>query len=343
MSTFGSIKSHCTRTALFMGALILLTIPMQVFASTWDEPWHRDVVAKADSFGRYELISATPTRAVFKEILHLAGAQTGANVEIDGFYGTLTSQTTIVGPGGRVVDDEWSLTFRNPGTQYYLFLQKAPSGNTWRIATPTSGFAPVRDEKVTATFRISVHLALVDARTFEMTQACIFDKLHGKSECSPNVSAFINQQLSLPPAEVSAAAPPAQMDRFFNQHVALETAYLTRYSLSRETLVKFLSDSSFHTQISAVRALAASTVADRNAMLMNFVTDDTRDALARVVAVAMIRETNGRELKDQLAAYAPKASVQEVGLVSNIMDPRVGTRFPENLKKAIEELLTSWK
>jgi hypothetical protein len=107
--------------------------------------------------------------------------------------------------------------------------------------------------------------------------------------------------------------------------------------------VKFLSDSSFHTQISAVRALAASTVADRNAMLMNFVTDDTRDALARVVAVAMIRETNGRELKDQLAAYAPKASVQEVGLVANIMDPRVGTRFPENLKKAIEELLTSWK
>jgi hypothetical protein len=234
------------------------------------------------------------------------------------------------------------LGFRNPGTHYYLFLQKAPAGGTWRIATPTSGFAAVRNEKVTATYRISFHQALVDAKTYETTQTCIFEKLHGKSECLANVYGFINQQLALAPAAVSSTAPD-QMDRFFNQHVALETAYIARYALQRDVLVKFLREPDFHTQISATRALGASALPDRTTMLMNFVMDDSRNLMARIVAVAMIRENGGSELKEQLAAYAPKAPVQEVWLFDNIMDPRVGTRFPGSLKEALEQLLASWK
>jgi len=78
-------------------------------------------------------------------------------------------------------------------------------------------------------------------------------------------------------------------------------------------------------------------------MLMAFVADDTRNLLARVVAAEMIREAGARELMDSITAYVPKASTERVGLGMNIMDPRIGTRFPESLKQALEKLVADWK
>jgi hypothetical protein len=142
---------------------------------------------------------------------------------------------------------------------------------------------------------------------------------------------------------MSANASPEQVDQFYKHHIALETAYLTGYVIDRETLSKFLKDSVAHTQISAVRALRAADSKERNAMLMSFMTDDSRNILARVVAVQMIREAGAKELKDQIVAYVPKASSTEVGLGIQIMDPRIGTRFPDSLKAALEELIAEWK
>jgi len=235
------------------------------------------------------------------------------------------------------------LIFNGPGARYYLFLKKAPAGSRWRIASPTTGFAKVGvDAKVIATFRISLHQAAVDSNTYELTQICIFKKLHGE-ECSADLYRYILTQLSLEPPVMSQNATPEQADRFFNQHAALETSYLIGYSVDRETLSKFLRGSDFHTQISAVRALRSSDSRERNAMLMAFVVDDTRDLLARVMAVQMIREVVARELMDSITAYIPKASTEPVNLGMDIMDPRIGTRFPESLKDALEKLVADWK
>jgi hypothetical protein len=322
------------------GIVLILALSSTLSAETWDEPWHRDVVAKSDAFGLYEVVSTSPTKVVFKEVRHLAGIQTGPNVELTGYYSREVMSSSIV---NGVRTDESSLRFKGPGTRYYLFLKKASSGTTWTMASPTSGFAEVQPgDKVVSTFRISVHQALVDSGIYELSQTCIFRKLHGQ-ECSPDVSSFIQTQLAGAPAAMSNNASAEQADLFFKQHAALETAYLTGHAIDRETLSKFLKDSVFHTQISAVRALRALDPKERNAMLMSFVTDDSRNILARVVAVQMIRETGARELKDQLVAYAPKAPSTEVGLGIAIMDPRIGTRFPSSLKSALEELIAEWK
>jgi len=320
--------------------LLILALCTSLSAETWDEPWHRDVVEKSDAFGLYEVVRTSPTRVVFKEVRHLAGLQTGPNVELTGYYsGNVVSTSTVNG----VRTGESSLSFKGPGTRYYLFLKKVSGSTTWVIASPTSGFAEVQPgDKVISTFRISVHQALVDSGTYELAQTCIFRKLHGQ-ECSPDVYSFIQTQLAAAPAAMSNNASAEEADLFFKQHAALETTYLTGYAVEPEILSKFLEDSVFHTQISAVRALRALASKERNAMLMSFVTNDSRNILARVVAVQMIRETGARELKDQIIAYVPKASSTPVGLGIAIMDPRIGTRFPASLKSALEELIAEWK
>lgn len=319
----------------FPGILVMLALCSTLYAATWDEPWHRDVVAKADAFGLFEVVNASASRVTFKQIRHLAGVQTGAEVQVNGYYSReLMSSSAING----VSTAGSPLQFKGSGTRYYLFLKKA--GTTWHIASPTSGFAEVRaDTMVVGTFRISVHLALIDANTYELSQTCIFRKLHGE-DCSADIYTYIRTQLSAAPPEGDS---PEQMDRFFKQHVALETAYLSGYALDRETLSKFLPNANVHTQISAVRALRASNFPERNATLMAFVTDETRAPVARVMAVQMIKEAGLRELKEQIAAYLPKASSAEVGLGIAIMDPRIGTRFPDSVKAALQELLAEWK
>ena len=113
------------------------------------------------------------------------------------------------------------------------------------------------------------------------------------------------------------------------------------YSLAKENLSKFLESSVFHTQISAVRALAATSFNDRNELLMAFVVDPKKNLLARVIAVQMIEEVKATELRERIASFSPNASTERVGLGISVMDPRVGTRT--SLKQAIEELLDHWK
>ena len=322
-----------------LGALVVLTLSSSAQAATWDEPWHRDVVAKADAFGLYEVVGASPAGFVLKSVRHLAGSETGTNVVVDGYYaGELLSSSSVNG----VKTAGSAVTLKGAGTRYYLFLKRAPSGSTWQLATQTSGFAEVRsDGKVAATFRISIHQALVDSRTYELTQTCIFRNLHGE-QCPPEVSAFIQTQLSAAPGSLASDAAPDEVDRFFTQHAALETAYLTASSVDLATLAKFLKDPLSHTQISAVRALSASVSKERNATLIAFVTDDSRNMLARVFAVQMLREVGARELKNEITAYVPNAPTTGVGLGIDIMDPRIGTPFPGSLKLALEALVREW-
>jgi hypothetical protein len=327
-------------------------------AATWDEPFHRDVVLGADSFGLFETVNVTPFTATFKRIRTLAGADTGETAVVDGFYESIAPATSSTRPG-QTYDDEWTLRFRG-GRRYYLFLKRAPAsganalrapgatpamgGESWRIATPTGGFAELQaDGSVIATFRHSLHQALVDAPTFELLQTCAFDALHQARPCSPGVQTFIDAQLATTPASLAGAPSAAELESFFKQHAALETAYLIGHAIDPGRLEPFLRAPFFHTQVSAVRALARSQAPDRNTRLATFVMDEERDPLARVFAVAMIRELRAVELKDRLAAYLPTASAQTVSLGAQVMDSRIGTLFPASVRHALERLMDEWK
>jgi len=320
--------------------LLCFAFSTPVFATTWDEPWHKDVVAKADSFGLYQAVSSTSRHAVFRKVQTFAGAATEESVEVDGFYGLTLMSTSSISPG---IDGDWDETFRS-GSRYYLFLKKAPTGKTWKIATPTTGFASIQTTgKVVATYRISLHQATVDPKIYELTQTCIFVRLHGSDKCSPEAYKYIDDQVSVAAPTMSGNVLPDQVDRFFTQHAALETAYLAGYPLPLEILSKFLANAYIHIQISGVRALSVSNLKDRNQLLMTFVMDRMKDPVARVIAVRMIREVNARDLKDQVITYLPNASSEETGLGMNIMDPRVGTVFPSSVKEALTQLVAEWK
>src|SRR5262249_33269663 len=142
----------------------------------------------------FEIVSATPTEAVFTEVRHLAGKPAGETVTVNGVYVTPASLSSR----GNAPDDEWTLRFPKTG-RVYLFLQSATDG-TYRLPTPTAGVALVAaDGNVRATFRHSLHQALIDSGSYELTQTCIFQKLHG-TDCAPEVGQFINTQLSGAPA-----------------------------------------------------------------------------------------------------------------------------------------------
>jgi hypothetical protein len=340
---------------------VVLFMGVATYAATWDEPFHREVVLGADSFGLFEPVSVTPFTTTFKRIRTLAGADTGETATVDGFYGSTVPLTMLSRPG-QSYDDEWTLRFRS-GRRYYLFLKRSPgagaatgavakvpggapdaAGESWRIATPTGGLAEVQpDGTVVATYRHSLHQGLVDASTFELTQTCVFDALHKARPCSPDVQQFIDAQLETAPASLDGVPSAAERESFFKQHAALETAYLIGHPVDPRRLDPFLRAPFFHTQISAVRALARSQAPDRNIRLATFVMDDSRDPLARVFGVAAIREVHAVDMKDRLVAYLPNASTQRVGLGARVSDSRIGTVFPNSVRDALAQLLDEWK
>src|SRR5688572_25079911 len=101
-------------SAILVSAILL--VGAVTHAATWDEPFHRDVVRAADSFGLFETVSATPFTTTFKRIRMLTGVDTGESVNVDGFYESIAPATTSTRPG-QTYDDEWTLRFRS-GRRY---------------------------------------------------------------------------------------------------------------------------------------------------------------------------------------------------------------------------------
>ena len=106
-------------------AFVALLAVAVVDADVWDEPWHRDVVLGADSFGLYDVISVGPMTTTFARVRTFAGIATDETVTVDGFYGSTTPVTTMIRPGQNY-DDEWTLRFR-AGRKYYLHLKRSPA------------------------------------------------------------------------------------------------------------------------------------------------------------------------------------------------------------------------
>ena len=312
-----------------LGVLSIL-LSATVSAHTWDEPWHKEVVTKSETFGLYEVLINSGSSLELKLIQHLAGEETKSKIRVSRYY--LFEGAPLVSE----VDDH--PFYYKKGQKIYAFLTK--EGGEFSVATPTAGIDELMPGgSVAATYRHSLHRAKANVKDYELLQTCIFNYLHGQN-CPPESIGFITAALKEPVAVLSETVSAEEADRFFLQHGALETAYLISMKLDSEILDPFLESGFFHVQISAVRALSVSDISDREEKLVSYVKSGEKAGVARVMAVILLKKSPSRNTVDLLRQYAKDAPEDEVYLGGDIMDPRVGTWYPESVKAAIEWFLS---
>jgi len=189
---------------------MLIQIPSLLLGAVWNEPRHKQVVTEADTLGLFQIESASPLKSIARKVRHLAGSETPDTIEINSFYTDPSSLSARIG----TYDDEWTLHLK-ASRKYYLFLKGSHDANSWRLASPTAGFAEVGDDgMVSATFRISLHRALLDSSAYELLQICIFEKLHSTSTCSSEVYKYIDEQLSKDPRPSIQTRQKRKADHF---------------------------------------------------------------------------------------------------------------------------------
>jgi hypothetical protein len=315
-------------------ALFFLMISFKIFSHTWDEPWHKEVVAGSDTFGLYEVVDNSGFSIKLNQIKHLAGENTEKEIEVSKYY--LFDWTSNASD----LDDhpfEYS-----KGQKVYAFLKKEEG--QYAVATPMSGIARImEDGSVHATYRHSLHGAKSYPQEYEILQTCIFNYLHAV-ECEANAEALVKEALKDPVGVLSENVSEEDVERFFSQHAALETSYLAKIQNSIGVLRPFLDSDFFHVQIGAVRALAVSNYSNKEGELLSFVASDDKDGVARVMAVLLLSEFPSENAVNFLHGYLNKAPEEEVYLgATSIMDPRVGTWYPQSVKAAVEWYLTENK
>ena len=296
-------------------------------ATTWDEPWHNEVVKKADYFVLAKVIGNDSQKWVRIIILkQFGGKHLRDTITITNFYLlSLCSYSSGEGP---------DFSFKNVDSCYFLI--KTNAKNEYCIATPTAGYAILRYGKVHATYRHSYHQALVDPLIYENTMSAIFNNYHGLPYDKAYINNFVDKYLSLKPAGLG----DSEIETFFNQHVALECVYHLRLPNYYSKIISFLLDSSanFHSQISAARALIAYNTAESKQMLLKKIRDKKTIDFVKVMCIWTLADFKPKELKADLAKIEVTASEKENGFGGDIMDPRVCTSLP-TVKGAIKDLV----
>jgi hypothetical protein len=314
--------------------LLTLFIFISVKATTWNEPWHDEVIKSSDSFVKAKIRENKGRLATAEVIKHLGGSSIPAQFNISGY---LKLQLTSYSSG----DEGLPLPFDN-GDTYYLFLRKSEKDNSYQIATPTSGFALLKEGFVTATYRHSYHRALVPEEVYEKTMTSIFLDSKGKEYDKNYIESFIKEQLSLPVSELSEDVNAAGSKRFFLQHVALESIYHLGVAADLKMLIPFLESKGYHAQISASRAISRINSPQAKEALMKFI-EGKGFGFAKVMSIWGLKRLNAKEMKPRLETFLKSGKDEETGFGGSIMDPRVGTFFPSSVKESVKALLTEWK
>ncbi len=310
--------------------LMLMLGCVDAMAHTWDEPWHKEVVSQANSFGLYEVKKVSGQTLKLKLVKHLAGEKTKKKIKVSDFYLYEKMSSSAADEHG---------FWLGKGQRVYLYLHK--DGRKYTLATPTAGSDKILDdESVGATFRHSLHKTQIDIVAYEALQTCIFISLHNGACASETVDFHILVPLKERVSVLSAEALAEDFELFFKQHAALESAYLAGYALPNDLLAPFLESEFFHVQISAVRALSVSHDAAKVKKLVDFVLSKHGTGIAKVMAVIMLNELKASDVNERLQAYLPISSSEEVYLGGDIMDPRIGTWYPPSVKAAIEWFLS---
>ena len=318
--------------SLLFSVLTCFIIAHTARATTWDEPWHEEVMRNSDSFVKVKVTENQGSRIKADVIKLLAGANTPQQIELDGF-----SRLRLLSISS--ASDELRPPLR-PGQAYYLFIKKAEKTNAYQLPTPTSGWAKIEGGNVHATYRHSYHQALVPEDVYEKTMQAIFNGSKGRPYDSSLINEFLKEQLTQAVA-VLKDDDPVMMRRFFLQHVALETFYHLGKGADLSVLVPYVNSDSYHVQISACRAVSRIDSPASKELLMKFI-EGKGAGFAKVMCVWGLKRLNAREMIPRLEAFLKTGTDQETGFGGSIMDPRVGTLFPDSVKGSIKQLLDEW-
>jgi hypothetical protein len=315
--------------SLFKILLIaLLFTTFDAIATTWDEPWMDKVITQADCFLLGQVKSVNSTEGITINVIKIiAGQGVQREIKITGFYLLrLCSTSSGDGPG---------FNFKGIDSCYF-FLKKNDKGS-YSLATPTTGFAWVKDGVVAGTYRHSYHQARTTAKVYEPTMLAIFNNYHKLPYDAGFINNFVASNISSKPAGSTAD----EMEAFFNQHIALECIYHLRLPGYSTQISNFINATySFHAQVSAARALIAYNTPKSINELMTLITDSATNDFVKVVAVWTLSAHKPAELKTKLVALGEKASTEENGFGGNIMDPRICTNIP-TVKDALDSLAKS--
>lgn len=291
-------------------------------AETWDEPWQKEIIQKAEYFILGNVIRKDSLGAQI-EILHNFGSNELPNrILINGF--SLLDLTSSSGKGLNMEFEE--------GQKFYFLLTKKDDGN-YAIPTPTSGFALLDEENnVYATYRHSYHQALIPKDIYEMTYRAIWDHYHNQEKNKDDVLVFINEQIDKKPAGFSED----EISDFFLQHAALETTYLLDIPVELARIRKFAESDNFHSRVSSVQLMSLLDNKETKDFLFEFIQNEKNENFEKVIAIRSLKKIGGEEYKSKLLEIRDSLSDEETGFGGNIMDPRVGTSFPSP-KEAVKE------
>jgi hypothetical protein len=311
--------------------LLLFVSAITIRATTWNEPWHEEVVKRAESFVKVRITGASPALCKAEVLKSLAGATVPKEFELSGF-----SLLNVTSTSGDTL--ELALPFRQ-NEIYYLLITRNPKTNRYQIPTPSAGWAWLKEGTVRCTYRHSYHQALVPEDVYELTMTAIFDGLHGQSYDRDSVIKFVQEQLSGPVAELGK--DDSINKKFFLQHAALETFYFLKQGVELSRLLPFLESKAFHVQVSACRAVSAIDSAAAKETLMKFI-ESKSNGFAKVMCVWGLKRLKAREMIPRLKTFMDRGEDQNTGFGGDIMDPRVGTFFPASVKAAAWALLNEW-
>ena len=301
-------------------------------ATTWDEPWHEEVMRNSDSFVKVKVTGSTGPRFKADVLQFLGGIKTPEQIELEGF-----SQLRVMSTSSHA--HELRLPFQ-VGQIYYLFIKKSEKTNAYQIPTPTSGWARIEGANVIATYRHSYHQALVPPDTYEKTMQAVFKGIKGQQYDEGFMTRFIKEQLSQPVASLNSN-DPAVMSRFFLQHVALESFYHLGKGADLSLLVPFVNSGNYHVEISACRAVSRINSKESKEVLIKFI-EGKGSGFAKVMSVWGLQRLNAKEMIPRLEEFVKSGIDQETGFGGSIMDPRIATMFPDSVKEAIKYLLSEW-
>jgi hypothetical protein len=295
--------------------LIAFCFSFSASATTWPEPWQKDIIQSADHFVYAEVVSCVDSSMEVKVLKSFGNdGLEGKTLHVDGFYLLVLCSYSE----GHGAEFEYAA-----GDRGYLMLKAGDKGN-YGLPTPTSGFDRIVDGKVYATYRHTYHQALMDSTDYELTYTEIWKYYKTGSYDREKILAFIHAQLSSPPAGFGEE----EIGTFFKQHAALETAYLLDISLELNEVMPFMKIDNFHSHISALRAMQHIKTKETGDFLLKHIADKEVGEFEKVIAIWSLQAMGTKEQKTELRKLAKKLPDESVHFGSNLMDPRICTSLP---------------
>ncbi|GEM_PF-6982810 len=271
------------------------------WATTWHEPYTRQVAADAETFVLVEVVGEGPK-------VNLLEVYEGASPPV----------TFVVKEAG-----DGPVASARSGQRVLLLLDRV--GASWTLQTPTSG-AFLRDgDHVIGDVRISFHAGVFDEQDFVAAVRALWRLEHGKQ---PDLAWLDRVRASLkePPTGPEADARSEASQRFFAQHLALEGLHYFGGG-SVDELRPFVDSDVWHHRASAARALATVGDDDAVAALLWLASDTSEHPYVRLLAAQGLAVVGDPRAAPGLRELARDASDDDVVLVTNLMDPRIGTRL----------------